>query len=128
MNQPRRTMSAALQPPVVPPEAIAIIQQGAAKPLTQNPVITVDSAKVQPATASKSSDEPQRPAKPKAEKERGAESVAIVSATFRLPATLPPALLKASSDRKIKKVHPFTQQDIVAEALTDWLKKNGCQV
>jgi len=37
-------------------------------------------------------------------------------------------LLKASSDRKIKKVHPFTQQDIVAEALTDWLKKNGCQV
>jgi hypothetical protein len=59
---------------------------------------------------------------------RGVESVGIVSATFRLPATLPPALLKASSDRKIKKVHPFTQQDIVAEALTDWLKKNGCQV
>ena len=123
-------MSAALQPPVVPPEAIAIIQQGAAKPLTQNPVVAVDSAKVQPAgaTVAKLADEPQRPAKPRAEKERGVESVAIVSATFRLPATLPPALLKASSDRKIKKVHPFTQQDIVAEALTDWLKKNGCQI
>ena len=122
-------MSAALQPPVVPPEAIAIIQQGAAKPLTQNPVVAaVDSAKVQPAATPKPSEESQRPAKLRAEKERGAESVAIVSATFRLPATLPPALLKASSDRKIKKVHPFTQQDIVAEALTDWLKKNGCQV
>ena len=121
-------MSAALQPPVVPPEAFAIIAQGAAKPLTQNPVVAVDSAKAQPVTASKPTEESQRPAKAKAEKERGAESVAIVSATFRLPATLPPALLKASSDRKIKKIHPFTQQDIVAEALTDWLKKNGCQI
>jgi len=42
---------------------------------------------------------------------------------IRLPATIPPALLKASSERKIKKIHPFTQQDIVAEALTVWLQK-----
>jgi hypothetical protein len=96
--------------------------------MTQTPTIAVDSAKVQPVAAPRASDETQRPAKARAEKDRGAETVAIVSATFRLPATIPPALLKASSDRKIKKIHPFTQQDIVAEALTDWLKKNGYQV
>lgn len=45
--------------------------------------------------------------------------------TFRVPATIPPALLKASSERKIKQIQPFTQQDIVAEALTAWLQKNG---
>jgi len=117
-------MSAALQPPVVPPEAIAIIQQGAPKPLTMNPTIAVDSAKVQPVAASKPSNEAQRTPKTKAEKERGAEIVATVSATFRLPANIPPALLKTSSERKIKKIYPFTQQDIVAEALTAWLKQN----
>jgi hypothetical protein len=121
-------MSAALQPPVVSPEALAIIAQGTPKPLTQNPAVVVDAVKVQPAAAPKASEEPQHPAKARVEKEREVQSVAIVSVTFRLPANIPPTLLKASSDRKIKKIHPFTQQDIVAEALTDWLKKNGYQI
>jgi hypothetical protein len=122
-------MSAALQPSIVPPEALAIIQQGAPKPMTQNPSVAVDSVKVQAsAAAPRQSDEPQHPAKAKIVKERGDEIVAIVSATFRLPATIPPALLKASSERKLKKIQPFTQQGIVAEALTAWLQKNGYQV
>jgi hypothetical protein len=121
-------MSAALQPPVVTPETLAIIHQGAPKPLTQNPAVAVDSVKVQPATTPTQLDETPRPAKAKAGKDRGDESVAIVSATFRLPATIPPALLKASSERKIKKIQPFTQQGIVAEALTAWLQKNGYQL
>jgi len=114
----------------VSPEARAIIAQGTPRPLTQNPTVAVDSVKVQPAVAAvaKPSNEPQQSAKARTEKERGAESVAIVSATFRLPATIPPALLKASSERKIKKIQPFTQQDIVADALTEWLKKNGYQL
>jgi hypothetical protein len=121
-------MSAALQPPSVPPEAIAIIQQGAAKPLTPNPGNAVDSAKVPAAAEPKPVEAPQQPVKKSAGKERGTETAGLVSVNFRLPATIPPALLRASSDRKIKKVQPFTQQDIVAEALTDWLKKNGYQV
>jgi hypothetical protein len=38
---------------------------------------------------------------------------------------LPPLLLRASADRNIKKTRPFTQQNIIAEALADWLRKNG---
>ena len=121
-------MSAALVPPTVPPEALAIIQQGSPKPQVQSPAVTVDSVKVQVAPLPKQAEESLRPAKVKVEKERGGEPVALVSVNFRLPATISPVLLKASSDRKIKKSHPFTQQDIVAEALTDWLKKNGYQV
>lgn len=118
-------MEAALQHRTVTPEALAIIEQGAPKSLTQNPNVRSDSVKVQPVVAPKPTDEQQRPLKPKVDKAGEMESVAIVSATFRLPANIPPALLKASSERKLKKVQPFTQQDIVTEALTNWLRKNG---
>jgi hypothetical protein len=123
-------MSAALQPPTVSPEAIAIIQQGSPKPQAQNPIVpvVVDSTKVQPATLSKETSEAQRPAKPKFERGREVEAVGLVSVNFRLPSNIPPALLKASSDRKIKKLQPFTQQNIVAEALNAWLQKNGYQL
>lgn len=108
-------MLEAVRPLTLPPEAEAIISQGTPKPQTQNPAVAIDSAKVQPA-------------KSKSEKGREGENVAIVTATFRLPATIPPALLKASSERKIKKIQPFTQQDIVGEALTGWLQKHGYQI
>jgi hypothetical protein len=45
--------------------------------------------------------------------------------TFRLPSNIPGALLQASAERKIKKIRPYTQQEIVAEAVSDWLKKNA---
>jgi len=45
--------------------------------------------------------------------------------TFRLPAELPDALLRASMDRKLRHVAPWTQQDIVAEALEAWLNRRG---
>ena len=115
----------AVRSPTVPPEALAIIAQGAPKPQTQNPAVAVDTVKVQPATTPRPSVDTDQLARAKSEKGREPENVAIATATFRLPANIPPALLKASSERKIKKIHPFTQQDIVAEALTEWLQKNG---
>jgi hypothetical protein len=121
-------MSAAIQSPAVTPEILAIIDQGSPKSQVQKPAVTVDAVKVQAADAPKPIEAPQQPAKKSAGKERGPETAGLVSVNFRLPATIPPALLRASSDRKIKKIQPFTQQDIVAEALTDWLKKNGHQV
>ena len=48
-----------------------------------------------------------------------------VSMSFRLPAELSARLLRASLDRKLKREKPFTQQDIIAEALAHWLKKRG---
>jgi hypothetical protein len=128
MKPPHRSLSEALKPAALPPEALAIISEGSPKPLTQNSTVAVDSVRVEPTALPKQIEEIQRPAKPKAEKLREIETNALVSTNFRVPANIPSALLKASSDRKIKKIQPFTQQDIVAEALTAWLQKNGYQI
>ena len=125
MNPPHRTMAEALKQPAMPPEALAIIAQGSPKPQTQNSTVLVDSAKTQPTPAPTPAAEPERLAKSKAEKGREATNPVIVTATFRLPAIIPATLLKVSLERKMKNIHPFTQQDIVAEALTAWLQKNG---
>ncbi len=44
-----------------------------------------------------------------------------VSLTARVPAEIPLRLLRVSTERKISKVRPCTQQEIVAEALMEWL-------
>lgn len=122
-------MTAALQTNLSP-AALTLIKEGTPKPqtLNANPTVTATAVRPQEDAVSKPANEPQRPAVARPEKEREDETVAIVSATFRLPANIPPVLLKASSERKIKKIQPYTQQDIVAEALTVWLKKNGYQL
>lgn len=43
----------------------------------------------------------------------------------RIDPQITTALLRASVERRIQGVAPSTQRDIIAEALTDWLKKNG---
>ena len=54
-----------------------------------------------------------------------AQRRAPVSLTVRLPAELPPALLRVAMERKLRGERPCTQQDIVAEALRDWLERNA---
>jgi hypothetical protein len=44
--------------------------------------------------------------------------------TFRLPAELPAALLRAAMERKLRGEPPSTQQDIVAQAVREWLERN----
>ena len=50
---------------------------------------------------------------------------AIVSMTFRLPASLAAHLARVSAERKLRRERPYHQQDIVAEALTQWLQQHG---
>ncbi len=52
---------------------------------------------------------------------------AIVAMTFRLPASLAARLLEVSSQRKLRRERPFHQQDIMAEALTLWLRQQGLE-
>lgn len=54
-----------------------------------------------------------------------AERHAPVSMTFRLPAELPSALLRVAMERKLRGEKPCTQQDIVAQALREWLERNA---
>ena len=48
----------------------------------------------------------------------------LVSATFRLPQRIAEAMLRAATDRKIRRIKPQSQQEIVAAALEKWLKGN----
>jgi hypothetical protein len=48
-----------------------------------------------------------------------------VSITVRLEPELAEALFYASAKRKVSGVPPSTQQDIVGEALRDWLRDAG---
>lgn len=50
---------------------------------------------------------------------------AIVSMTFRLPASLAAHLARVSAERKLRRERPYHQQDIVAEALTQWFSQHG---
>jgi len=141
-------MSAALQTSSLPPEAIALIKEGSPKPKVENTVIaaapkaepekTIDLAlarekRAEGAEALSTAKEPEgqegpKASKPKAVREKEPEPVpgqSYVTMTFRLPPEIPQGLLRASADRKIKKVRPFTQQEIVSEALSQWLRKNG---
>jgi hypothetical protein len=43
----------------------------------------------------------------------------------RIDPAIATALLRASVERRIKRQAPSTQRDIIAEALSDWLKKYG---
>jgi hypothetical protein len=45
--------------------------------------------------------------------------------TFRLPTELSTRLIRASVERKLRRERPFSQQDILAEALAKWLDKNS---
>jgi hypothetical protein len=125
-------MADALQTPKLPPEAVAIIQQGSPKPQTQAqvfpavPMFKPEEPGKAAASEPRAAQEAKSSAKPTPRRTPPAEiRPALVSVCVKLPEQLPPALLKASADRKIKKVRPFTQQEIFAEAVTDWLRKNG---
>jgi hypothetical protein len=52
-------------------------------------------------------------------------AVGGVSLNVQIEPAISTALLRASMTRKIERITPYTQRDIVAEALAFWLKNNG---
>ena len=140
-------MSAALRPVDLPPEAISLIKEGTPKPLSAVPAPSArleeagrpptpplaENAAVEAEVAPVPGPEPEAvgaPPKPKGKvlqpKEPAmAERETLVSMSFRIPEGILGALLRAASDRKIKRQRPFTQQEIVADALSTWLKRGG---
>ncbi len=67
-----------------------------------------------------------KPRKPRAKSAVVEEQVPVLTTqTFRIPSTVAERLLRVSMERKLKKQRPYTQQDIVSEALEDWLEKEA---
>ncbi len=48
-----------------------------------------------------------------------------VTLTVRLESDIVAALVRASAERKIRQETPYTQQDIISEALKQWLYEAG---
>ena len=130
----RRAMSAALQTPELPPEAWALIREGTPRPQREKPVRVESIPRADSgATPVEPSDdstevETSKPVRARSTPAREVEPLppaGLAHLSVRLPAEIPQALLRASLDRKLKRQKPWTQQDIVAEALGQWFKRNG---
>jgi hypothetical protein len=117
----------------VSPETRDFIEAGTPKPQFVRTQPEKAEGKASPALVT----EPQRVAIDPAEKKEIPASVPVVRQpadeipspvlvpqTFRLPQRLIEDLARAAIERKIKRRRPWSQQDIVAEAIKEWLRKH----
>ena len=122
----KRTMSEALQAGSLSAEAVAFVAAGAAgNSATAAPAASAlkdPRATILPQTLSAGAVNPS--GSPFIHSPLPVERRAPVSMTFRLPAELPSALLRVAMERKLRGEPPCTQQDIVAQAVREWLERN----
>ena len=95
---------------------------------TTQPIVREETPAVREEAPAPKDEEPPAPKKPPAP--RKAPSAAalppvLVSQTYRLPAELVKELTKTAVARKLDRTPPWSQQDIVAEALKEWLNKHA---
>jgi len=121
MNQPmRRSMSAALQTVELPPEAMALIQEGTPRPIRSvAPVTLIQEEESQNRARSRKERAPyERPALNPSQRP-------VVAMTVRIAKELTDALLRLSVERRLREEEPHTQQEMVAEAIREWLQRQG---
>ena len=128
----KRTMNEALQTARLPEDALAFISAGTPQPVSSKLAASTaipqnDAGTVQTALAVPGQPEaPTTPRKPcQAWPEGSLAPSGPVSMTFRLSPEIPAGLIRASADRKLRREKPFSQQEMVAEALRAWLGKRG---
>lgn len=123
MNQ-RKSLADTLQTVDLPPEALAVIKEGSVRsiearrmPLVSEPI--PEASNVQAPQISRV-----RPPKvvdiPEDAVKRG-----LVPLSVRIQADLSDFLLRVAFERKLQRKEPYSQQDIVTEAVTQWLRKHG---
>ena len=126
---PKRTMSQALHSVNLSAAAAAFVAAGAAGNMASSappPEPAPDSGTSLPEVATPTA-APESRALAFSHSPLPAERRAPVSMTFRLPAELPAALLRAAMERKLRGELPSTQQDIVAQAVREWLERNAAR-
>lgn len=120
----RRTISQALQIAGLGEEAVAFLKPTAAeRPADVSPSEVDVPAETE---AVKRRPEPgTRPPGRPSDTQPNVPPPGLVSMTFRLPGHLPDELIRVSAARKVRRAKPWSQQEIVAEALAQWFKRNG---
>lgn len=122
-------------------QAVVATTQEEAKPvLTLAPppekaphALTGEAVELPPEPAAEKTGEKERVLKPERERKEKRAIVkevsempdVLVADSIKLPQALHRRLLRASSERKLERMKPYTKQDIVAAALEDWLSKHG---
>lgn len=109
----------------------AFLKQGRAKPRAKNPKAKPP-PKSQPKKEEPTMSKPALKQYPVAESPPATPRIELPSSppkvsylTARVDSRVADALLRAVTERKIHHIAPSTHQDIVGEAMVDWLKKNG---
>lgn len=112
-------MTAALKTPEVSDEALSFVRGGATKTAPKSEMPEEPRARVVEA-------EPPATSTPRVSKPAGKSlTPSLVGLSTRIEASLHESLMRASFERKLARQEPHTHQDIVTEALTAWLKRNG---
>ncbi len=121
----RRTLSAALQTGNLTDAALDFVRAGTARPAPEPVAAAVVPSQLaaveEPSPTSRNMKQRLR----MGDDGEGEAEAGLISLTVRVPRIVPPGLLLASVDRKLKRQRPWTQQEIVAEALTHWLQEHG---
>lgn len=124
--KPTRNLSEALQAARLPEVALAFVNAGAPAPRAQPTSPDADPKPETPVPAALVPNVPRMSiGSPSAEGTPPVLPPGPVSMTFRMPADLPEALLRASMTRKLRRLKPWTQQDIVTEAIREWLNSRA---
>lgn len=130
----RRSMTAALRTGDLSPDMLAFVKAGtppSGVALSPPPATSTEPVKPPPfpgPTAEPAEPKDRRSAatKWKPDHDRAlAGPVHKVNLSVRVPAALTAGLLRASTDRKLNRERPATQQEIVTEAIEQWLKRHG---
>lgn len=135
----RRPMSAALRISDLRPEELAFIKAGTPQPKVMEPAVeartppapggdkVTEVSNIEPTAVPKPEPlERARPPKPRMNREPEPEPLAHrINLSIRVPVEIPEGLLRASTDRKLKRIKPNTQQEMAAEAITEWLQRHG---
>ncbi len=123
--KPTRNLSEALQAARLPEVALAFVNAGAPAPRVQTASSDADAKPEKPMAAGSVTPVPKMSmGTPSDASAPPALAPGPVSMTFRVPADLPDALLRVSMARKLRRLKPWTQQDIVTTAVREWLDRN----
>jgi hypothetical protein len=130
----RRPMAAALRTGDLSPAMLEFVKAGTPARVIAAPVARVESEKVEQPIQNPKSDEDGSEQKTKTfrpskglqdQAPERVEPVSKVTLSIRVPMDIPASLLRVSTDRKLNHQQPATQQEIVTEAIYQWLKRNG---
>ncbi len=113
----------------MPVEALAVIEAGKVRPILErsSPSRSADGA------GGEDREERVSLVEPGVLRETGRPAVGpmepasrgLVSLSVRVQASLADCLLKVAFERRLQRQRPHSQQDIVTQAVRQWLKRNG---